>query len=121
MKNRTSQSAPRTPVLKVRLLIVVLGIVALLFAGPFSAVWKQVYFNKSSITLEKMADSLSSMDRRIGTMRLACERLSASDRIEKFARTNLGLDYPTPDRMVIVRTTKAVTSPDAKNKTESRM
>jgi cell division protein FtsL len=101
---KKQQPAPRKPIIKFRMLAAGSAAVALLIAGPMLVVWKQVYINAASMKLEAMNDSLTQMQREIATLRLSCERLSATGRIESFARSVLQLDYPVSSQIEIVRT-----------------
>jgi hypothetical protein len=83
-------------------MIIIVGGIALLLAGPLLLVWKQAYIRGSSVRLEAMTDTLSLLDREIAHLRLKSERLSSVERIEAFAQTSLGLEYPSSDRLVIV-------------------
>jgi cell division protein FtsL len=78
------------------------GAVALLFSVPLLMVWKQVHITSSSMRIEKMTDSLSVLTKEIATLQLRCERLSSQERIESIAKTKLGLDHPSADRIVII-------------------
>lgn len=91
------------PVVKVRIILILLSVIAVIIAGPLLAVWKQVYINDLSIRLESMNDTIVSLNREIASLRITRERLSDPDRIESFARTALGLEYPSSSRIEIVR------------------
>jgi hypothetical protein len=49
-----------------------------------------------------MADTVSTLNRQIATLQLLRDRLSSNERIERVARTLLGLDYPSSDRIAII-------------------
>jgi cell division protein FtsL len=103
MSARTEKKqGDRSPLVRIRqMIIVIVGIVAF-FSVPLILVWKQTYIRGSSVRLEAMADTLSMLDKKISVLRLKSERLSNIERIETFAKVSLGLDYPSSDRMVIV-------------------
>jgi cell division protein FtsL len=79
-----------------------IALLVLLIAGPLLIVWKQAYITGSSVRLEAMSDTLSALNKQISTLRLQYERLSSTERIEKFARTSLHLEYPSSDRIVLL-------------------
>jgi cell division protein FtsL len=90
------------PVVRVRLMAVVLAAVTLGIAGPLALVWKQAYIASTSLRIEAMTDTLSALNRQIATLQLLRDRLSGNERIERVARTLLGLEYPSSDRIVII-------------------
>ena len=96
------QTSSSQPILKLRFVIGVVAILALVIAGPMLIVWKQVYINATSMKMEKMSDSLSVLNREIATLKLACEHMSTTEKIERFARINLGLEYPLSNQIEIV-------------------
>lgn len=91
-----------TPVVRLRLMSVVTAALVVLVFGPLAMVWKQAYLSSASIRRERCADTLSFLNKEIAALRLERERLAGNDRIEKFARSVLLLDYPLSDRIVIV-------------------
>jgi cell division protein FtsL len=102
MNNRRSKAAPRVPLVRVRPMAAVIVLIAAIIAIPLLLVWKQAFINSSSINLEKMSDTLSVMNKKIASLRLAGDRLSANDRMESIARDALGLEFPASDRIAII-------------------
>ena len=78
-------------------------LLAVLISGPLLLVWKQVCINSLSLKMEYTNDTLAICNKKIDSLRLKCEYLSSNERIERIARSSLGLDYPTPEQIVIVR------------------
>jgi len=91
------------PIFRLRSLLVWVGMIAVLIAGPLLMVWKQVYITSESMRIEKLTGKLNKLSREQTELRLRCERLSANDRIEHIARTSLGLDYPASSQIVVIR------------------
>ena len=102
MKKQSQNKAASTPIIRMRFMVMGIGALALLIAGPLLMVWKQAYITSSSVRLEAMADTLSSLNKQIASLRLQSERLSSTERIEKYARTVLHLEYPSSDRISIL-------------------
>ncbi|MBN2038237.1 MAG: cell division protein FtsL [Chitinispirillaceae bacterium] len=102
MSSRKRKSAPRVPLVRVRSMAVVLALIAAFIAVPLLLVWKQAFITSSSMKLEKMSDTLSVMNKKIATLKLTSDRLSANDRIESIAREALGLEFPSSDRIAIL-------------------
>ena len=98
-KTRTSSK----PIIRFRSMLLGVTTVALLISVPLLLVWKQVSITSSSMRIDKMNDSLATLSHEIAMLRLKCERLSAQERIERIARTKLGLDYPAAERIVIIK------------------
>jgi cell division protein FtsL len=114
MSTRTEKkSGDRSPLVRVRQMVIVIAGIVAFFSIPLVLVWKQAYIRGSSVRLEAMADTLSRLDNRISDLQCKSERLSNIERIETFARVSLGLEYPSSDRIVIV-------SMDGKNERRSR-
>ena len=109
-----NNSTDRSPLVRLRQLIMVIAGIAAIFSIPLLLVWKQTYIRGSSVRLEAMADTLSAFDKELSFLRLKSERLSNTERIESFARVSLGLDYPSSDRMVIVSLDKENNGPSGK-------
>ncbi|MFP4012868.1 MAG: cell division protein FtsL [Chitinispirillaceae bacterium] len=99
---RKKESKVKSPVVRLRFMLV--GIVLLMAAmsGPLALVWKQSHINQVSIELENMNDTLEALDREIASLRLECEKLSSTARIERLAKEALSLDYPSSDQIVII-------------------
>jgi len=91
-----------SPIFRLRSMILGIAIVSALIAGPLLMVWKQVYITSTSLKLEKMSDSLTVYTKEITRLNLKVQRLSSNERIERIARSSLGLDYPVSDQIVIV-------------------
>jgi cell division protein FtsL len=83
----------------------VIGVIALLLviAGPLLVVTKQAYITDVSMRMNKLSDSLRVLHKEITSLQLTCEHLSANERIESFARTSIGLEYPAVNQIVIVK------------------
>jgi hypothetical protein len=96
------RAAPSAPLVRLRFMAAGLAVVVLLIAGPLLLVWKQAYISSTALRLEAMTDTLTVQNRQIAALRFRCEQLSRNERIEKFARTALRLEYPLSDRIVIV-------------------
>jgi cell division protein FtsL len=77
--------------------------VVVLITVPLLVVWKQAYIARTSAMLEKLTDTLSAQNREVARLRLQCENVSRTERIEAFARKALLLDYPATGQIVIVR------------------
>jgi cell division protein FtsL len=92
----------RSPLVRVRQMMMVIAGITTLLTGPLLLVWKQTYIRGSSVRLEATADTLSMLDKEISLLQLKSERLSSTERIETFARATLELEYPSSDRMVMV-------------------
>jgi cell division protein FtsL len=100
-RNPLKQTRP-APLVRVRFMAVVIAAVTVCIAGPLVLVWKQAYIASASVRLEEMADTVSALNRQIATLQLLRDRLSSNERIERVARTLLGLDYPSSDRIAII-------------------
>lgn len=98
-RNNTGTS----PIFRLRSMVLGVAIVSALITGPLLMVWKQVYITSTSLKLEQMNDSLSVYAKEIAQLQLKAERLSANERIERIARTSLGLEYPVSGQIVIVK------------------
>ena len=83
--------------------------VAVVMALPFFIVWKQVYITANSTRQQSLRDSLSILRGQITRLTFTNETLADSRRIETIAQTQLALEYPSSNRIVIVdRTNNAV-------------
>jgi cell division protein FtsL len=102
MRKDKNQGASSHPIIRFRSMMLGVGLIALLISGPLLIVWKQVYITDSSLKLNGMADTLSSLEKQTSSLRLIRERLSSTERIEQFARNTLQLDYASSDQIVIV-------------------
>lgn len=101
MKKQRKNSST-SPIFRLRSMILGVAIVSALIAGPLLMVWKQVYITSTSLKLEKMSDSLAVYSKEIAGLRLKAERLSSNERIERIAKSSLGLDYPVSGQIVII-------------------
>jgi cell division protein FtsL len=95
-----------TPIIRFRSMLAGVSIIAVLITGPLLMVWKQVYITSTSITIEKMTDSLNVLNKHIAELKLKGEWLSSNDRIEHIAKQSLGLDYPSSEQIVIIKVPK---------------
>jgi cell division protein FtsL len=102
MKKRVETKTSGAPIIRMRSMAMGMALLVLLIAGPLLIVWKQAYITGSSLRLEAMSDTLSALNKQISALRLQRERLSSTERIEKFARTALHLEYPSSDRIVLL-------------------
>jgi cell division protein FtsL len=102
MRRNLVKHKQTAPVVRVRFMAVVLAAVVIGIAGPLALVWKQAYIASSSMRIETMTDTVSVLNRQIATLQLLRDRLSSNERIERVARTLLGLDYPSSNRIVII-------------------
>ncbi|MBN2188404.1 MAG: cell division protein FtsL [Chitinispirillaceae bacterium] len=100
-RNPLNRTRP-APVVRVRFMAAVIAAVVVGIAGPLVLVWKQAYIASASVRLEEMTDTVSALNRRIATLQLLRDRLSSNERIERVARTLLGLDYPSSNRIAII-------------------
>ena len=91
------------PIFRLRTLLMWIGMIAVLIAGPLLLVWKQVYITSTSMHIDKMTRELANLSKETTELRLRCERLAANDRIERIARTSLDLDYPSSSQIVVIR------------------
>jgi cell division protein FtsL len=92
------------PVIRLRIALVAVCTVACAIAGPLLMVRKQVHLRNLAIRRERLADSLHVCNREVGELVLRVQALTAPQRIEHVARDRLGMDYPSPSRVVIVET-----------------
>ena len=102
MGKRQKSSTDNVPIVKLRFMVMGLGLLAVLIAGPMLAVWKQVYINSASMRMNSMADSLVDLRKEIATLKLQYERSSSNEKIELFARNALQLEYPISSQIVII-------------------
>lgn len=91
------------PVLKFRLIIAGVAILALLISGPLISVWKQVYINDVSLKVDRLSKSLTSINSQIAELTIEYERLAGIERIEKLAKQKLQLDFPSSSQIAIVK------------------
>lgn len=105
MKRKQSSGAVSAPIFRFRSMLLGIGLLAVLISGPLLLVWKQVYINSVSMKMELKSDTLATCAKEIAALRLEYEHLSSNERIERIARSSLGLDYPTSDQIVIVNVT----------------
>ncbi|MBN1758236.1 MAG: cell division protein FtsL [Chitinispirillaceae bacterium] len=103
MKTKRAYSSTSAPIFRFRSMLLGISLLAVLISGPLLLVWKQVCINSLSLKMEYTNDTLAMCNKKIDSLRLKCEYLSSNERIERIARSSLGLDYPTPEQIVIVR------------------
>jgi cell division protein FtsL len=103
VKNRKGASAPVSPLIRLRFMVIGLVVLILVISGPLLLVTKQVYITDVSMRMNKLSDSLKVLNKEILTLQLTCEHLSSNERIAQFARTSRGLEYPTANQIVIVK------------------
>ena len=103
MKKRHSETASSTPIFRFRSMLIGIVILAVVISGPLLLVWKQVYINSLSRKMEQTGDTLAVCAKEIASLRLKCEYLSSNERIERIARSSLGLEYPMSEQIVIVK------------------
>ena len=101
MKKRKKNTAK--PIIRFRLMMLWVVLLAVLVSGPLVVVWKQVYINDASLQMDSMADSLVVLKKEIAALHLESERLSGIERIETLAREKLQLHYPSSGQIVIVK------------------
>jgi cell division protein FtsL len=109
MKKNSTKASSQQPILRFRPFLIRIAFLLMVISGPLLIVWKQVYINNASIKLNKMSDSLNALRREIASLEIQCERYSSTDRIERFARENLQLEYPVSSQIVVVKTSKNMT------------
>lgn len=103
MRKKTKKNTGTIPIFRLRSMVLGIAIVSALITGPLLMVWKQVYITSTSLKIDHMNDSLNVYAKKITRLRLKAERLSATERIERIARTSLGLEYPVSEQIVIVK------------------
>jgi cell division protein FtsL len=103
MRKKKNTEKHTKPVLRLRLVIAGVAVLALLISGPLIAVWKQVYINNTSLQMDEMADSLILLKKQVAVLTLEYERLSGIERIEKIAKEKLDLDFPSSNQITIVK------------------
>lgn len=103
MKNRKATSPAAQPLIRFRFMVIGVVVLLLVIAGPLLVVTKQVYITDVSMRMNKLSDSLRVLHKEITNLQLTCEHLSANERIESFARTSIGLEYPAVNQIVIVK------------------
>ncbi len=94
---------PTAPVLRLRELAVGIACISLLIVWPLFMVSKQIFITNLSVRESSLSDSLSATCRRLAALRLYHEKLSNTARIESIGRERLGLEYPAPGQIVVVR------------------
>lgn len=99
---KKKESKVKSPVVRLRFMLIGIVLLVAAMSGPLLLVWKQSHINQVSIELENMNDTLEALDREIASLRLECEKLSSTARIERLAREALSLDYPSSDQIVII-------------------
>ena len=102
MKKKHAEIAPAMPLVRLRSMVLWMVLLAVLISGPLLLVWKQVYINTASLQMNTLADSLLVLQKEVATLQLRCERFAATERIEKFAREALELEYPLSSQIMIV-------------------
>lgn len=102
MRSRMNKKEIAEPLIKVRSILLGLLFLAASISIPLFLVWKQVSINKTSRSIEKKVDSLAVLQRQIATLKLSCEDLSSTARIEKLAKSNLSLDYPQSKNICVI-------------------
>ncbi len=95
-------TAGRAPVLRLRMVGGGVLLVALAIAGPLLTVRRQVYMRNLAIRREQLTDSLQACTAEIGPLMLRARALASAQRVERIARDDLAMDYPSPDQIVII-------------------
>ena len=103
MRKKRSSPSAGTPIIRFRSMLLGIVLLSVLISGPLLLVWKQVCINSLSLRMEHTGDTLAVYAREIASLRLKAEYLSSNGRIERIARSSLGLEYPTPEQIVIVK------------------
>lgn len=101
--NKNPPAPPVQPLIRLRSMLIGVGLLLLVISGPLLIVTKQVYITNASLRMDALSDSLKIMNKEIATLKLTCERLSSNERIEQFARESRGLEYPNSNQIVIVK------------------
>ncbi|HEX2955552.1 MAG TPA: cell division protein FtsL [Chitinispirillaceae bacterium] len=101
MKKREKKSQ-NGPLLRVRPMLLWITLILLMISGPLLLVWKQVYISSASLEMDAKRKSLIAFQKEIATLRLSSNRLSATERIERIARDNLGLEYPATSQIYVI-------------------
>jgi cell division protein FtsL len=99
---KNGKSSSGVPLLRFRSLLLWMVLVIVLISGPLLLVWKQVYINIASISMDENRKTLAGLQKEITTLKLASNRLSSGERIERIAREKLGLEYPTTSQMYVI-------------------
>jgi cell division protein FtsL len=110
-KSRKQQKKGQTkkPVVKLRYIALITGLLFLCIAGPLFIVWKQVSIHTVSVELDRLTDSLSVMHKEAASLRAAVQKLSRTARIETVATKHLDMHYPSSDQITIIEPEKKET------------
>jgi cell division protein FtsL len=105
MKNTPAKRHPKIPFPSPSFLLAlsILAAGSLIILLPLLTVWKQAYITNASLVQKQLADSVIALSQKTTQLRMSAQELSGNERIERLARQWLLLDYPTADRIVIVR------------------
>jgi cell division protein FtsL len=98
-KNKTGSGAAQ-PVLRLRSVLIGMGVLAVCTAGPLVLVWTQSYINQVSLRLESKNEALAVVNKEITALELDRGRLLATARIERIAKSR-GLEYPTSGQIEV--------------------
>ncbi len=108
-KSSSAKDSPvsdRRGIFTFRMLLCCILALVLVVSLPLFTVWKQVYITNTALRNKQIADSLSVLNKESVRLRLECQRLSRTERIEQIAREKLALRYPSSREIVIVRPKK---------------
>ncbi len=78
-------------------------IIGLVITPFMLIVWKQVYISGSALRQGALTDSITTLKSTIAARTLVAGQLASTARIERIARAELALDYPTAAQIVVVR------------------
>ncbi|MBD3346991.1 MAG: hypothetical protein GF401_18205 [Chitinivibrionales bacterium] len=102
MKKKQQNTQKKEVVIRFRHVLAAITLVAASVLLPLFIVWKQVYITEASMKSKVYADSLVVLKQETERLRLTCENLVQSERIEKIAVNHLDLHYPPSNRITII-------------------
>ena len=85
-----------------RHIVVAALVLSVAVLGPLFTVWKQVYMREICIRREILGDSLAVLEGDLVRLARSSKQLGQIERIERIARSRLGLVYPSSGQIVIV-------------------
>ena len=102
MNKGKSPDVRRGPLVKVRHILLMGLMMTVVVTLPLVLVWKEAYRTEISVKHKECTDSLQVLRREAARLALVADSLSDVRRIERIARTALGLEYPESDRTAVV-------------------
>ena len=101
-RKQPKKGQQKKPVVKLRYIALITGLLFLCIAGPLFIVWKQVSIHTVSVELDRLTDSLSVMNKEAASLQAAVQKLSRTARIETVATEHLDMHYPSSDQITII-------------------